>query len=77
MWIIQWPKANLVPQGDGARTHREDVAEDSTDTGGGPLKGLDVRGMVVALDSQRGQPTVTDVDDAGVLAGSDHHPRCI
>ena len=52
------------------RAHREDVADDAADAGGGALEGLDRRRVVVALDLHGHGPAVADVDDAGVLAGA-------
>ena len=62
-------EAEGVEAGDGARPHREDVAHDAADAGGGALMGFDEARMVVRLHLEdRGEP-VTDVDYAGVLAG--------
>ena len=36
---------------------------------------FDERRVVVALDAEGGEPTVTEIDDAGVLAGADDDPR--
>ena len=54
----------------GARAHGEDVAQYSPDAGGCALKGLDERRVIVRLDFEGAGPTVSNVDDAGVLAGS-------
>src|SRR5690606_8112273 len=53
----------------GPGAHREDVAEDPTDTGGGALDRLYCRGVVVALHLERHRPALADVHDPGVLAG--------
>ncbi len=50
------------------RAHGEDVAHDTADSGRGALVRLDRRGMVVRLDLEDRDETVTDVDGAGVLA---------
>ena len=65
-------EAQLVHDGDGARTHRDDVADDPADAGRGALEGLDVARVVVRLDLERDGPALADVDDAGVLAHADH-----
>ena len=52
----------------GTRAHREDVAQNSADAGRRALVRLDIRRMVVALDFEHREPSVTDVDGAGVLA---------
>ena len=49
------------------RAHREDISNNSTDTGGRALKRLDCAWVVVALDFERHRPAVTDIDDARVF----------
>ena len=71
----QVPESDLVPQSDRAGTHREDVAQDPSHPGGRPLVRLNEGRVVVALDSQRRQPAVSNVDDAGVFARPDYDPR--
>ena len=73
--VVEWPEAQGIHQGDRAGPHREDVAQDATGARGRALVGLDRRRMVVALDADRCADPVTDVDDAGALAGSDQDPR--
>ena len=73
--IIQATEAQRIHHGDGARTHRKDVAQDAADSGGRALVRLDRGGVVVALDAHRDGEAVTDVDDAGALTGADEHPR--
>ena len=51
----------------GTRSHGEDVADDAADTGGRTLEGLDSAGVIVTLDLERHGPSVTDVNDAGIL----------
>src|SRR5690606_902134 len=65
---------DLIPEGYGARPHREYIAEDPTDSGGGSLVRLDERRMVVALDPEGSQPPVSQVDDAGILPRTHDHP---
>ena len=73
---VERAEAQAVEQGDGSRTHGEDVAQDAADAGRGTLEGLDRAGMVVALDLHDDGVAVADVDRAGVLlAGADQHAR--
>src|SRR5271167_3616126 len=55
------------------RAHREDVAQDSADTGRRALVRLDERRMVVAFDFEDRRPAVADVDRPGILARPLHH----
>ena len=54
-----------------ASPHREDVAQDATDTRRGTLVGLNGRGVVVALNANRHRDTVTGINYTGVFTGSD------
>ena len=63
----QRPEAERVEERDGARPHREDVADDAPDPRGGSLIGLDRARMVVALDLHRDPPAAPDVHDPRVL----------
>ena len=49
---------------DRARTHCEDIAENSTDAGCSPLERLDKRRVIVRFDLERDSKTIADVDDA-------------
>jgi hypothetical protein len=71
LFVRERAEAKRVHRGDGARAHREDVAEDAADARGRALKRLDEGGMVVRLDLEGGAPTVAHVHDSGVLAGRD------
>ena len=64
-----------VHDGQRARPHGEDVAQNAAHPGGGALVGLDGRGMVVALDADRHGDAVAGVDHPGVLAGAHQDPR--
>ena len=64
-------EAERVHDGDRARAHRQDVADDAADPGGRALVGLDVAGVVVRLDLEGDRVAVAHVDDAGVLADAD------
>ena len=70
---VQRPEAQGVHHGCGTGAHREDVADDPSDTGGRALVGLDVRRVVVALHLERDCVALADVDDARVLADSGEH----
>ena len=71
--IVEWTEPQRVHDRYRASPHREDVAQDATDTGRRTLIRLDGRRVVVALDADGGGDAVTDVHDAGVLARSDEH----
>ena len=65
---VELAEAERVEHGDRPRAHREDVAQDAADAGGGALERLDRARVVVRLDlERRGQP-VAHVHDARVLA---------
>jgi hypothetical protein len=67
--VVEAAEAQRVEVADRARAHREHVAQDAADAGGGALVRLDVRGMVVALDLEHHREPVADRHRAGVLAG--------
>ncbi len=73
---IEGAEAERVHDGNRARTHREDVADDPADPGCCALIGLDVRRVVVALDLERDGVPLADVDDAGVLPDPSQHLAC-
>ena len=73
--VVEGPEAQRVHERDRSGTHREDVAEDAADTGGGALIRLDRGRVVVALDAYRRGDAVAHIDDARVLARPDDHPR--
>ena len=75
--VVERTEAQRVHERDRARAHREDVADDAADAGGRALVGLDRRRVVVALDADGDREAVADVDDAGALARTDQHPRCL
>ncbi len=62
-------EAERVHDGERARAHGEDVAQDAADAGGRALIRLNVAGVVVRFDLEGAGPAVADVDDAGVFAG--------
>jgi hypothetical protein len=70
--VVDRAEAQLVHDGDRARAHRDDVADDAADAGRGALERLDVARVVVRLDLEGDGPALADVDDARVLAHADH-----
>ena len=72
--VARIAEAERVQEGDRPRPHGEDVAQDAADARRRPLVGLDEGGVVVALHLEDADLAVTDIDDAGVLARSLHHP---
>ena len=70
--MVNGTKAKLVHHGNGTCTHRDDVTDDSTHTGGSTLEGLDVAGVVVALHLKGDSPALADIDNTGILAHADH-----
>ncbi len=80
--IVERAETDGVEDGDGARAHGEDVAQDAADAGGRALEGLDETGVVVGFDLEGDGVAyafrvLTDVDDAGVFAGADQHARAL
>ena len=73
--VIECAETQGVEQRDGARAHREHVAQDSTDARRGALVWLDGRRVVVRLDLERDGESVADGNDARVLAGALEHVR--
>ena len=67
---VQRPEPQAVHGGDGSRAHREDVPKNAAHAGGCALKRFDVGRVIVRLDLESNSQTVSDVDDAGVLAGA-------
>src|SRR5699024_4321359 len=66
--MVDRPEPQLIHHGHRPGPHGDDVAHDATHPGGRALVGLHVAGVVVGLDLEGHRPTVTDVDDARVLA---------
>ena len=73
--VVDAAEAQRVEDGDRARAHGEDVAQDAADAGRRALERLDERRMVVALDLEDHREPVADVDRAGVLARALQHAR--
>ena len=66
--VFDRPKAQRIHHRQRSRTHGKDVAQNPAHAGRRALKGLDVAGVVVALDLKGAGPAVAHVNDAGVLA---------
>jgi hypothetical protein len=62
--VVERPEPQRVHQGDRPGAHGEDVAQDAARAGRRTLVGLDVGGVVVALDADGRRDAVTDVHDA-------------
>ena len=73
--VVGGAEAQGVERRDRPRAHGEDVAQDAAHAGRRALVGLDVTRVVVALHLEDAGVTVTDVDDARVLARPLDHPR--
>ena len=61
-------EAERVHDGQGARAHGEDVAQDAAHAGGRALIGLNVAGVVVRFDFEGAGPAVAHIDDSRVFA---------
>src|ERR1035438_4230595 len=71
--VVQAAEAERIHDGDGARAHGENVAQDAADTCGRALQRLDEAGVIVRLDFESDDVAAADIDDAGVFAGALHH----
>ena len=65
--IVEGAEAEGVEVGDGARAHREDVAQDAADAGRRALKRLDGAGVVVRFDLEDDAEVVVERNHARVL----------
>ena len=74
-WSSGRAEAEAVEQRDRPRAHRDDVAEDAADAGGGALERLDGGRVVVALGLEGHREPVAEVEHAGVLARPLQHAR--
>ncbi len=63
-------EAERIHDRERTRVHGEDVAQDAADSGGRALEWLDVGRVIVRLDLEGAAPSVANVDDAGVFAGT-------
>src|SRR6185437_11140547 len=73
--IFEWANEERIHDRYRTSAHREDVAEDSTDSSRGALEGFDERRVIVTLNAKRDRDAVTDVDHPGVLARADENCR--
>src|SRR5690606_4083065 len=69
--VVDGTEAELVHDGDRPGIHGDDVADDAAHAGRGALIRLDEARVVVRLDLEGHGPSLTDVDDAGVLPDPD------
>src|SRR5918999_828086 len=67
--MIDAAEAQRIERSDGARAHREDIAQDTADPGGGALIRLNERRMVVTFHLERHGEPAADVDDTGIFPG--------
>ena len=72
--VFEVTEPNLVPQRDGPCPHAEHVAQYPTDTRGGALVWLHERRMVVALNAERREHPVAEIDNACAPARTDDDP---
>ena len=63
-------KAQGIENGDGSRTHGENIAEDPADSRRSSLEGFNVAWMIVGFDFEGGNQAVANIDDTGIFAGS-------
>ena len=68
-------ETQAVEERDGPRTHRDDVAQDPSDSGRRSLERLDGGRVVVALDLEADRKPVSEVEHARVLARPLKHAR--
>src|SRR5262249_52123213 len=71
--VIQRSEPQAVKGRDGTCSHREDVAEDSSNAGSRTLKWFDERRMIVRFDLECGAPSVTHVYHACILSRRHNH----
>ena len=64
----QRSEAERVHQRHGSGAHREDVAQDAADAGGGALERFDEGRMVMRFDLEHGCESIADGDRAGVFS---------
>ena len=65
--VVDLAKTQLVHDGNRAGTHGDDVANDTANTGGRTLVGLNVGRVVVRFDLERYSPAFTDVHNTSVF----------
>ncbi len=70
-------EAQRIHDGDRTCAHGEDIAQNAAHAGCGALERFDKRRVVVGFDLEGTSPAVADVDNAGILAWSLHHPAAM
>ena len=66
-------KAQKIERGNGPCTHRENIAQNTTNARRRPLVGFDIRGVIVALHLENHHIAITDINHASILAGPINH----
>ena len=66
--FVKRAEMEVVEDGDGTGAHGENITKDAADAGGGPLKGLDRRRMVVRFDLENDRQSVANVDGPRIFA---------
>ena len=75
--IIQRAETQGIQQSDRTSTHGENVAEDSTNTCRGALKGFHCRGVIVAFDLEREAMASAKIHHTGVFTGTHQDARSL
>src|SRR5205085_9781008 len=63
-------EAQRVHDGNWPRPHGENVAQNAANAGGGAVKWLNERGMVMRFDLEGARPAIPDIDNGRIFAGS-------
>ena len=71
--FVEWSEVEGIHRSEGTRAHREDVAQDSADAGGGALIRLDERRVIVRFDLEGRGQSAAYIDYAGVFARALQH----
>src|ERR1051326_9361888 len=66
------PKPQRIQTKFRARAHRENVANNSADSGGRALERFDGAGMIVGFDLERDCPAIADINYTGVFLARFH-----
>ena len=66
-------ESERIHNGDGARAHGENIAQNAAHAGGRALEGFNVAGVVVGFNLERDYPAAANADDSRVLARSLNH----
>ena len=68
--MIRGAEAQGIECRDGSRPHGEDIAQNTSNAGGGPLIGFDERRVVMAFHLENDRIAIAEIDHAGVFARS-------